>query len=308
MAEALTAKDVVQALWDTYSGRFAMLTEVPVFGHKEGFVDTEDWRARASQPWARYIDVLLIAPGSAKPVPYERIAVEIKVSRSDFRADTAEKRGWWQRSAHRFAYCVPKGLVTPDEVPEGCGLLIVSEPGYQGRRSVEWIKRSPRRTEQPEPFSAYLTHYIASRAARAEAQAKGYSWAARQQESDPDVLRVQRDEARKAQQAAETRAEKEREKREDAVRLLRQIEPQVCADCGRPIEPTYTRSRIKRDHYGWRHADRADDEPCAAIYREHALAEATAQRDERNRRAAADGWRHRETGPPYIPTQVIVPR
>lgn len=76
-------------------------------------------------------------------------AIEIKVTRPDFFADTAEKRGPWMDVTDFFVYATPPGLVTPDEVPKGCGLWEV-EPIYftpQGRMlgaQIKTVKRAVR--------------------------------------------------------------------------------------------------------------------------------------------------------------------
>lgn len=121
----------------------------------------------AGKPAYRRIDVLLMRTTMARPVPYERIAIEIKVSRADFRRDTAEKRAPWMSVAHRFAYATPPGLISKEEVPEGCGLIEVdpTAPRFQG---CIWRKRAPRNFGSPEDFDARFVAYLAGRASRAE--------------------------------------------------------------------------------------------------------------------------------------------
>lgn len=129
--------------------------------------------AFAGRPAYRRIDVLLMRTSNVKPVPFERIAVEIKITRADFRRDTPEKRAPWQAVAHRFAYATPPGLVSQDEVPEGCGLIEVdpSAPRFSG---CSWAKRAPRRLGVPAEFDDRFVAYLAGRASRAE-------WALRRQ-------------------------------------------------------------------------------------------------------------------------------
>lgn len=59
------------------------------------------------------------------------IAFEIKVSRSDFRAELKDpsKRAAAVKMADEFYFVVPKGLVEPGEVPHECGLMEVSDDG-----------------------------------------------------------------------------------------------------------------------------------------------------------------------------------
>jgi len=133
--------------------------------------DSEAARAALTQfagvPDSRRIDVLLMRTSSTKPVPFERIAIEIKVSRGDFKRDTPEKRKPWMAVAHRFAYATPPGLIAKDEVPEGCGLIEVdpSAPRFEG---CAWVKRAPRNFGSPQDLDARFVAYLAGRASRAE--------------------------------------------------------------------------------------------------------------------------------------------
>ena len=91
----------------------------------------------------------------------QRTAVEIKISRSDFFRDTAEKRAPWQKHTHRFVYLVPKGLVKPEEVPQGCGLWEY-ENGY-----IKIVKKAVS-NKQVTDFPMSMTKYFAWRAFAAE--------------------------------------------------------------------------------------------------------------------------------------------
>lgn len=125
-------------------------------------------------PSYRRIDALLMRTAANPKNPqYERIAIEIKVSRADFFRDTAEKRRVWETVTHRFAYCTPAGLVKPSEVPEGCGLLEFTPSGSKTKDGlalgrIDWKKRAPRRKHTPDPFSEYFLAYLARRASSAE--------------------------------------------------------------------------------------------------------------------------------------------
>lgn len=56
---------------------------------------------------------------------------ECKVSRADFLADLArpEKRAAYAQIAGTVVYVAPEGLIQPDELPTGCGLLVERAPG-----------------------------------------------------------------------------------------------------------------------------------------------------------------------------------
>lgn len=105
---------------------------VQVALHKEAHLDgrrknptmtSEERMACFKTPDRRRIDALLIGKSG------QRTAIEVKVSRADYKRETMEKRRAWQAITHRFIYAVPPGLITPDEVPDGCGLWYVSPGG-----------------------------------------------------------------------------------------------------------------------------------------------------------------------------------
>lgn len=108
----------------------------------------EGWSRLASIPQRR-IDALIIASTGTT-------AVEIKVTRADFRRDTEAKRRAWRAVTNRFVYLVPKGLVRLDEVPEGCGLWEYDETksGYGGwQHGLTAAKRAkPNKSPDPLPF------------------------------------------------------------------------------------------------------------------------------------------------------------
>lgn len=89
-------------------------------------------------------------------------AVEMKVSKADFRRDTEEKRQVWKRVVNRFIYLTPEGLLKPEEIPEGCGLWEVNSVG-----KIVSVKRSAQNPE-PEPMPQSMLKYFAWRAFMAE--------------------------------------------------------------------------------------------------------------------------------------------
>lgn len=71
------------------------------------------------------------------------VEYEIKTSRSDFKNDFKKARRSWRdgvvietkhdfiaigKRVNRFYYVVPDGLITPDEVPDGFGLIYAEKP------------------------------------------------------------------------------------------------------------------------------------------------------------------------------------
>lgn len=108
-------------------------------------------------PTLRRIDALM-TQSKNKYGEYPRTAIEVKVSRADFRRESDEKRRQWQKVTHRFVYYVPKGLITPDEVPEGCGLW------YWDNGIVTTAKKcavQKRPEDLDQDFLAYLIRRLA---------------------------------------------------------------------------------------------------------------------------------------------------
>lgn len=88
-------------------------------------------------------------------------AIEMKVSKADFRRDTEDKRRAWKSVVNRFVYLTPKGLLTPDEIPEGCGL-------WEYDNGVITVVKKCRSNPNPEPFPPTMMKYFAWRAFAAE--------------------------------------------------------------------------------------------------------------------------------------------
>lgn len=90
---------------------------------------------------------------------FRSIAYEIKASRSDFGNElhNPRKRGLAESVAHECYFVVPHGLIVPDEVPEGWGLI------YADRGGLKTAKRAMQRTsvEWPVPFVASLARRVA---------------------------------------------------------------------------------------------------------------------------------------------------
>lgn len=233
MTAPVTSRMMLSALYGHFAQRYACLTEIttvehePVGGHP--------------LPRDRRCDLLLISRT-------ERIAVEVKVTRGDFRQDVADssKQAAWVRLTHRQAYAVPAGLVTPDEVPEGFGLLVVEG------RLVRWARRAPKRPGHfPEDLPERITYALLHRLAAAEAKSKGYGWSPTTEdvgELRAQVERLRRDAeiARNKQMSAEQRC-REWQKRFATAEAI------PCETCRQPLVPGG-----RRDVTGWKH--RPEDE------------------------------------------------
>lgn len=104
------------------------------------------------EPYQRRIDALMIRAG-------QRTAIEVKISRADFRRETPEKRRAWHAVCHRFVYAVPEGLIQPDEVPDGCGLWWIT--GLHAR-----VVKKAQVTKSPDPLPEQITTALMHRVSR----------------------------------------------------------------------------------------------------------------------------------------------
>ena len=84
------------------------------------FVELPDGTGSA---YSRKID--LFAQNCFPSKRFLSVAVEIKVTRADFRQelDHPGKRLVWERQANEFWFAAPKGVILVEELPEGAGLL-----------------------------------------------------------------------------------------------------------------------------------------------------------------------------------------
>jgi hypothetical protein len=75
---------------------------------------------------ARYVDAFAMNLWPSKK--HWRVAYEIKISRSDFLNElkTPEKRSYAFDTSNEFYFATLPGVAKPEEMPEGCGLLVVS--------------------------------------------------------------------------------------------------------------------------------------------------------------------------------------
>ena len=67
---------------------------------------------------------------------FQSFAIEVKVSRSDFRRELANpaKRLAASVIARRFAFAYPRGLIEPNEVPVECGIFEYADGVVEKRR------------------------------------------------------------------------------------------------------------------------------------------------------------------------------
>lgn len=256
---------VVDALRETFlpetsnldAEEWAMLTQVPLRSPRQGEVP-----AAVGGKWAlneRTIDVLLVR-NWAGGTGHERLAIEVKVSLADYRNETDLKRAPAYASAHRCCYAAPAGLIDPDTLPYGWGLIEVHEDTQDHGRTVGsfrsrclWRKTAGRHLPTAEPD--YLISAGFRRASRAEERIRrGESEAA-------EVARL-RDETERLHQRlhrAEVAVRRERDRAKAARGLLLAIEGmQECADCERKV--TYKRGGHADGT--WQHVEPGADAAC----------------------------------------------
>lgn len=105
---------------------FRQNPQYEAYARRKGLLDTdyvaEDDYDVEKGKYARRIDLLMLDN-------QKWTAIEIKVSRADFFRDTDEKRRVWKDHSHRFIYATPQGLVTAEEIPDGCGWWEITPTG-----------------------------------------------------------------------------------------------------------------------------------------------------------------------------------
>lgn len=144
----LTSADILAAI-RRHHARAAIVPEISV-------VDVDAIERRADDPAAadppeRRIDALMF-------LGLERTAIEIKVTRADYRRDTWQKREPWVRVCHRFVYAVPKGLLDGEKPAYGCGVWEIED---SGRLTV---LRKAKVSRHPEPLPQRVVQNLAYRA------------------------------------------------------------------------------------------------------------------------------------------------
>lgn len=93
---------------------------------------------------SRRIDFWTLMPSAANG--WRATAYEIKVSRGDFRRDSAEKQEGAIQFSDRFWYVTPPGLISPDEIPDFAGLQewdgtkfkVIRKPPMRVKRDPSW--------------------------------------------------------------------------------------------------------------------------------------------------------------------------
>jgi hypothetical protein len=217
----------------------------------------------------RRIDMLAVRRAAKKGIgEIERLAIEVKVSRGDLRADLANpaKQEPWRQVAHRHAYAVPEGMAAVEEIPAESGVLTVAH--RSGMDVVKWARRAPY-SEAPVEMPAQLVIALAARTARAEARIKGLSRWGPDRSDDPEELRANLARLERENRKLMDQVIRERESTATWRAAYAATDGLPCWACGQPVKPVRIRS------YGfvaeWRHVKPAHNAPCAEQRRTLAL-------------------------------------
>ncbi|WP_370325273.1 hypothetical protein [Euzebya sp.] len=204
-----------------------------------------EWAALAEmdlQPGhsTRRIDLLLVRAWRGKR-GHERVAVEIKVSRSDLRRELASRK-WmpWADVVHRFILAVPAAMSLDGfGLPERWGVITVDDDG-----TAHHTRPSVRVADCHDlPETAWIEAF--RRASRLEARLRA--------PDDPraQVVALASDVARleRSLTTARAAADRERSRLDDALELISRVHPAVSCECGTPL----TGRRGRGLHLRWEH-------------------------------------------------------
>lgn len=131
----MNAEDIIHRLLDTYP-------------KEKGWEPFRELSSRAGFD-SRRIDLYLM---NTCPSTTRTLAVEVKVSRSDFARELEDptKRKPWESLAGECWFACPSGIIRRTEVPEGWGLMIVGE-------KVRRVHRAPQRQIDSWPASFVMS-------------------------------------------------------------------------------------------------------------------------------------------------------
>lgn len=170
----MNATEVLDAVAWKHS-KCALLREVVIVDEEaDRYAAADEWmRAGRVGPMPGFVPEMRRIDGLLFDGNQTRTAIEVKVSRSDFLRETDEKRRPWRKVTNRFVYATPAGLLSPDEIPDGCGLWEVDDAGRVT------ATKSARRNKEPDPIPQRVLVALAYRLKNAAAPAP----------SDPDTTR-----------------------------------------------------------------------------------------------------------------------
>lgn len=258
----MNADQMREALWKHYAGRYAVLFEVSTNTYPEVTPIAGEPPMRTYH--RRQIDMLTVSTARRKGIgPLDLLAVEIKVSRGDFLSDARNpaKQAPWREVAHRHAYAAPAGMIRPEEIPAGSGLLEVAPGTSPGYWAVNWKVRA-RYGETPPSLPGWLTLTLAYRMSRAEAKLRGLSGDTRDVESAED-LRGALVKARADLEGVRGKYLRARDEAREWKTAFAATGGDIpCRHCGKPVVPRTLRGG---SFSTWHHRDAAHNAACETI-------------------------------------------
>lgn len=276
-----TARDMSEALYRHFSGKWAVLPEVtarPVYSTPEPVTDGglfPRYHQNMVQK-ARRIDLLLLRT-AAVDGGIERLAVEIKVTRADFFSDVRnpEKQAPWRALAHRHTYAVPEGLVDVADVPAASGLITFRRSdGYTYGQWIRLAKRPAGHNPGPLPLPHLMDAFW--RAGRAEARLRGYSGEREARTDDVTALRAQVAKLTHDLELANNRLCREQDRADRWKVAFGAVGRPPCGTCGNLLYVSR-----KQGGYGvdWEHRDPTTADLCHLLRRAAAEREAAELKD-----------------------------
>jgi len=227
----------------------------------EGYVVLREVDAPAAQQGARMIRrrIDLLGLGTSDRLP--TVAVEVKVTRQDFVADVANpaKQDPWREHAVCHYFATPAGLIRPDQLPPGSGLLEIERWRTEADVEYDHVRiavAAPCNDAAPTPD--WLLWQIASRAAGAEAVLNRWATSGTPAaDLNATILHLQAELERQRRRAEEYKAKAEAWK----ALAAKQGHKVPCATCGAPIVPV----RVNAGAFtSWRHAQPHLTQSCTA--------------------------------------------
>jgi hypothetical protein len=212
------------------------------------------------------IDLMLVRNWGGGPKGHERHAIEVKVSRGDLLAELKNpaKREPFERFAHRFWFATPAGLMKEGELPEGCGLLEVTDRGV--RRTVVAPRREPAAIGHRSFVEAFRRASRAEARIRSAGKAKTIEMAGGNATCAERLVAVEASllRARSAEAAAKRRVDDHRQRAKGAMALLGALHGEGVCRCGARVKINLRGGRgggLRWDHVGEPGVDRFQ-QPC----------------------------------------------
>jgi len=153
----MQAADVLAALRRRHEdrSRWVYVEELRVGTGYNNWDRSDPWR----MCWEQRIDAWAMAVWPSDK--FERVAYEVKVHRSDFLRELAnpQKREGGLLVSNRFYFVAPDGVVQTEELPEGCGLIVVKWRRSHNEARVA-VQAPWRDCEMPLRFVASLARRL----------------------------------------------------------------------------------------------------------------------------------------------------